>query len=272
MLMIRIYFCAITKVLLLLMAAGLLMDRGVAPLAAQTPPAAGSAISLYRDLLNPTLNAVDVHQIRGVSIDREDLHISLSDGMLGLIQAVDGRVTGAVFEGSGEILLIAPNRAERTSLALFTGAAVLEQKFGSAYFRFVDDKLVEELARGFRQAEPADAQEFITRWQQPARDLARSDSLPIMQSMTNRGKAALPYLHVRLGGTQLGVFDVFYDGSSHEQISVAKATVTQQAIYFDTWASFPGDLTARREPNSRRICARSCPITRSGPALTRPRT
>src|SRR5215470_5767450 len=126
----------------------------------QRAAAAGGALALYRDLLNPGLNAGDVYEIRQVNIDREDLHLALSDGTIGLMRTADGRVTGAIFEGTGEILLLPPNRAERTSLVLFTGSGVLEQAFNSAYMRFFDDKLVEELRAGFRPAE--EVQEFIT--------------------------------------------------------------------------------------------------------------
>src|SRR5579859_3803748 len=119
---------SVTKVLVLLMALAPLPLPGQArPEAApQSQAANGPGMSLYREILAPSINPQDVHGIREVSIQREDIHISLSDGTIGLMRAVDGRITGAVFEGVGEILLIAPDRAERTSLALFTGSAVLE--------------------------------------------------------------------------------------------------------------------------------------------------
>src|SRR5438128_1437445 len=81
-----------------------------ANLAAQTAPPAASkpvgAVALYRELLNPVFSLKDVYQIREVSIQREDLNISLSDGTMALMRAVDGHVTGAVFEGVGEVLLV----------------------------------------------------------------------------------------------------------------------------------------------------------------------
>jgi len=146
-------------------------------------------------------------------------------------------VTGAVFEGVGEVLLVPPDRAERTSLALFTQSAVLEQGFASAYFRFFDDKLLDELRAGFRQGQ--DAQEFITRWQQPANVLARADSLAILGAMTNAEGASSTFLHLRLGGTTLGILDLFLDTNSTEQISVAQAGISKDAVYYNTWTSFP---------------------------------
>ena len=199
----------------------------------------GSAVALYRDLIDPVLDPADVHTIRRVAINREDIHISISDGTLGLIKAVDGHVTGAVFEGVGQILLIAPNRAERTSLALFTGASILEQNFTTAYLRFVDDRLIQELEAGFRPADKDAAQSFAARWQQPMHNLARTDGLALLQALTNSQDSTLRYLHARIGGTRLGIFDVFLDTNSQEQISVAQASVNGNDAYYDTWTSFP---------------------------------
>jgi hypothetical protein len=204
---------------------------------AQRSAAPGTALALYRDLLNPILNAADVYQIREVNIDREDLHLALSDGTIGLMRTADGRVTGAIFEGTGEILLLPPNRAERTSLVLFTGSGVLEQEFTSAYMRFFDDKLVEELRAGFRAAE--EAQEFISRWQSTTKTLARGDALPILRAITNAQDPTSRFLFVRLGGTQLGVFDVVFDANAPEQFRVAHGRVVNQQEYYDSWTSFP---------------------------------
>lgn len=231
-------FYLITKVLAL---GGLLAGACQAQTTEPSSMPSG-AVSLYRKVLNPVFNPANVYEIRQVSINREDLHISLSDGMIALMQAVDGHVTGAVFQGEGDILLFPPDRAERTSLALFTKAAVLNQTFTTAYLRFFDDRLVEELRHGFRPAE--NPQEFIDKWQTSVDSLARADSLSLLQAMTNSGEAASNFIHVRLAGTKLGIFDVFFDTSSSEQIAVAQTT-GQDTHYYDTWTSFP--MRSRRE-------------------------
>ncbi len=205
--------------------------------APQAKPLEGPGTALYRDVLAATLNPQDVHGIREVSIQREDIHLSLSDGTIGLMRAIDGHVTGAVFEGVGEILLIAPDRAERTSLALFTGSAVLEQRFTTAYLRFVDDKLVDELRAGFRPVEGSP--EFLARWEEPLKNLARGDALAILQSLTNTGESASQFLHIRMGGSELGVFDAYWNTNAQEQIAVAQAKAVEKELYYDTWTSFP---------------------------------
>ncbi len=214
----RVFILRVTKVLILAAALGSVCAAG------QTAAPATGAVALYRELLNPSLDAKDVYQVREVSIVLEDLHISISDGTMAFTREVNGHVTGAVFEGVGEVLLVPPNRAERTSLALFTGSAVLEQRFQSAYLRFSDDQITAELRRGFR-GHPDDAQEFVARWQEPALVLARGDALPILQAMTSAREAASRFLHLRMGGTTAGIVDVFFDSNSPEQINVAQASI-----------------------------------------------
>ena len=211
------------------------------PLHAQagTPAAAqpGEAMSMYRQILNPAFSPEDVHHVRNVSIDREDLHIVLIDGVIGLIRPVNGHVTGAFFEGEGHILLLPPDRAERTSLSLFTRAGVLDDTFGVAYFRFFDDKMVDELRAGFRPAE--DTQQFLDRWAKPLTALARGDSLQLLQGLTGSSDSRSEYIHARLVGTSNGTFDVVLNSQLPEQIVVAQANATADAMYYDTWTSFP---------------------------------
>ena len=221
----------------------------------QTAPKPADAITLYRQILSPVLDVKDVYKVRQVAIDREDLHLVLSDGALALMQAVDGHITGAFFEGEGEVLLVPPGRAERTSLALFTKRSVLDERFTTAYLRFFDDKLVDELKSGFRPAE--NAQQFVDKWQDAARALARPDSLQLLQAIMNSGDAASRFIHLRMAGTALGLFDVYFNTNLPEQIYTAQATESNNEIYYDTWTSF--QMRSARE-SAKGSPARSVPV------------
>src|ERR1019366_6637155 len=94
---------------------------------------------LYARIRSVGLDPQRVYHVRYASIDRPNLHLDLDDGTLAFTEDICGRITGAFFEGEGEILLRPPNRAERGSLALFTGMAILEEQFTSGYLRFNDD-------------------------------------------------------------------------------------------------------------------------------------
>src|SRR6266496_2615465 len=103
----------------------------------------------------------NVFRIREAALDRGPLHITLDDGTIAFSEAADGRITGACFHGYGEILLSPPNAMERASLASFTGAAILEEKFSTAYFRFNDD-LYAQLKPFLRTAD--DPLAFAKQW------------------------------------------------------------------------------------------------------------
>ena len=66
---------AVTKVLVLAL---LLAPAGIRA-QGQATATPGNAADLYRDILNPVLDATQVYTLREVSIYREDLHFSLSD-------------------------------------------------------------------------------------------------------------------------------------------------------------------------------------------------
>ena len=146
------------------------------------PLIGGPGTALYQKLASAGLDPKAVYSVRDASLDREDLHITLEDGVIGFLESVDGRVTGAFFEGTGDILVFPPDQAERGSLALFTGTAVMEEKFTSAYLRFNDDTFA-KLQPHLQPAE--DAQSFLEKWSTSAKTLAESDTLRLMAKVWN---------------------------------------------------------------------------------------
>src|SRR5437870_7204498 len=107
--------------------------------AQSSPQSNRAAETLYLQLRSVGLEKSRVYKARDISFDRGAFHITLDDGTIAFTEDVMGRVTGAFFEGDGEVLLVPPDQVERASMALFTGAAILEERFVTAYFRFNDD-------------------------------------------------------------------------------------------------------------------------------------
>jgi hypothetical protein len=66
-------------------------------------------------------------------------------------------------------------------MSLFTGMAILEERFTTAYFRF-NDNTAAELQPGLRA--PEDAQEFAARWNETARNLAQADAMRLLASFS----------------------------------------------------------------------------------------
>jgi len=224
--------------------------------------AAGSAVenppdkpaeALYLQLGQVGLDPARVYQVRGASLDRSSVHITLEDGTIGFTQDVMGRITGAFFEGDGEVLLTPPNSVERRSMSLFTGMAILEEHFASAYFRFNDDAAA-ELRPDLRATD--NQKEFVERWAATARNLADADAMRLLMTFSRllpatsatAGPQSVPaepgdvgdrFLHARLQGTKLGVFDVYFDSAAAEQVQAGQAKAADHGdLYYDVWTSF----------------------------------
>ena len=227
-----------------------------APAQAQSLPlASGPALPLYRALRSVGLDPQRVYKIREAAIDREDVHMWLNDGTIAFTASVDGRVTGAYFEGEGEVLVRPPDRRERASLGLFTNLGVLEAQFSSVYLRFNDDT-ANELQQYLRPAE--DGAAFVARNDALARRLASMDAMRLTIGFTSAPPteiagpptpAADRLLHARVSSDHLGVFDVYFDSRSPEQIIVGQTTAARDQTYYDLWMSFP-TRSARKDASS----------------------
>jgi Peptidase family M1 domain len=210
---------------------------------AQTAPlTSGPVLPLYRALRADGLDLEGVHKIREAAIDRDDIHLFLSDGTIGFTQSVAGRVTGAYFEGDGEVLIRPPDRRERASLGLFIGQGVLEEHFTSAYFRF-NDETAKELQPYLRPTDEAAA--FVSRNDASASGLAAMDAMRIAISFTSGPATSMPQqppdrlLHARLATDRLGTIDVYFDSRAAEQIIVGQTTTVHGETFYDLWMSFP---------------------------------
>ena len=229
--------------------------------AVERTPVPPAAETLYLQLRSVGLDKSRVYQVRDVSFDRAAFHITLDDGTIAFTEDVAGRVTGAFFEGDGEVLLIPPDRVERASMGLFTGAAILEERFVSAYFRFNDDTFA-ELQPLLRPADKA--QEFVSQWNETAHNLAEGDALRLLVSFSQFLPASSPaqthdvppgtsaiddrMLHARLQGRKLGTFDLYFDSAS-EQIWAGQLRTVEGESYYDVWTSFSLNLPGRH-PNA----------------------
>ncbi len=211
------------------------------------PPTPSTATALYQQLGTIGLDPAGIFHIRGASIEHPDLHVTFNDGVIAFTKDVLGRVTGAYFEGEGDLLLMPPNRAERTSLGLFTGAAILEEQFTTAYLRFNDDTRQDLQPFLYPTSE---AQQFFSTYDPVARSLAGSDALRLLLTFARYLPIASPmqplasytgndhFLHLRLSSPQRGIFDVFFDTLAREQLSAGQLTLEPQGDFYDLWTSF----------------------------------
>jgi hypothetical protein len=216
---------------------------------AKTEPAFKPAQLLYTQLRTVGLSKARVYRVRDASFNRGAVHITLDDGVIAFTEDVAGHVTGGFFEGEGEVLVAPPDQAERASMMLFTGAAILEERFFTAYFRFNDDTYTELMAS---LRDTSDVESFVGRWNVSAQNLASADALRLLltfsRSLPVAANAALSdpvtalpedhYLHARLQGEKLGVFDVVYDSTAAEQVLVGQLKSSDAGTFYDLWTSF----------------------------------
>jgi hypothetical protein len=211
-----------------------------------------SAENLYLQLQNTALSKTRVYRVRDVSIDRAAIQITLNDGTIAFSEDVAGRVTGAFFEGDGEVLLPPPNRYERASMALFTNEAILEERFVTAYFRFNDDTYP-ELRPSLVAVDNGEA--FLSQWNEIASSLAEGDALRLFMTFSKflpvdsgaHGDTATPatqenehdrFLHAHLQGLRLGAFDLYFDEDTPEQVWAGQLKTTEGISFYDVWTSF----------------------------------
>jgi hypothetical protein len=253
---IKIMRRSLLYVLLLLMGVGFIYPAaGDAP--PEKPSEMGPARKLYQELSSVGLDPARVFRIRGASLDRASLHITLDDGTIAFTQDVAGHVTGAFFQGEGEALLIPPGQVERGSMVLFTGGAILEEQFETAYFRF-NDNTFSELQSSLRPDD--DAQAFYSKWNETAKDMTETDALRLFTTFSEMlpdashpGEAPAQlssddrFLHAHLQGRKFGGFDIYYDSKTREQIWAGQLRTVKEQNFYDVWTSFPVSAPSRTE-------------------------
>ncbi len=216
-----------------------------APAAAARPAAVASpTAALYKRILDTRISPRRVYRVDGLQIDDEDVAINLEHGTLGLLAPVRGRETGAVFVGQGQIFVLPPSRADRLSMANFTGAPFLNETFSSAYFRYSDGALrlnAADLAQ-LLPAEPT-GRRFAAHWRATVAALNQAQALRLLAEFLNHDRT--PYFYARIAGDRLGDFDVLVDRSRREQIEIAASGFATgerhpgRRAYENVWASFP---------------------------------
>jgi hypothetical protein len=206
-------------------------------------------------LANTRLDPGATYSIRDGSIDREDAHFSFTDGKLAFTQAVDGRVTGMLFAGEGEVLVVPPNLTERQSLGLFTKSAVLNERFYLAYFRFFDTRFVDDLRPSLQRLSSEEASEFNARFGPIVQNLAATDALRLEIAFlktpsarnADSGLADGEFVRARLSSHKLGTFDVVVDSAFAEEVVLGQAVQNESGSFYDQWAMFPMRSTRQEQ-------------------------
>jgi len=211
----------------------------------QTAPL-GEAEDILAQLSKVRLDKSHIHYIRDITIRRDVLTLSLNRGVIAFLEPINGRVTGAVFIGSGEIVAIPPDPIEKEQVFKFTGTPILNEAFQAAILRFTDSTYEEIRKEISQHAEedvtPTDAAQFDS-WDMVLAARATVLNLRLLADFLEPGGKTL-FLG-ELNGDRRGWFDIVYDLRATEEVGVFQVHNIGGAAVSDVWASFNQRSEAR---------------------------
>ncbi len=210
----------------------------IAVLASVSTIEPGETDQILDQLLKIRLDKKQIYTLRDVTIRRDVASISFKRGTIAFLEPVMGKVTGAVFIGSGEIVAIPPDAVEKQQMHKFTGSPVLNEPFGAGFFRFTDDTY-EEIVKAYEEhahEDPVDddASQFLP-WEKVLTDRSGILNYRILADYLGTPK---PVFFAELNGERSGWFDVVVDPRMVEEVAFLKVHEQGTAFNVDVWASF----------------------------------
>ena len=218
-------------------------------------------LELLNELNRVVLDPTQVYAIRDAHITRSRMNLYLTRGFIAFMTPVRGEVTGAVFAGEGEVLVIPPSRTEKQSLAHFTHAPIMEEKIDSAYMRF-SDKTAQALLAASRRPDPDDPEQpgpFLQESAAVAQTWNSETSVPVLRELL--GARNHPYFYARVKGESLGVFDITDDERRAEPFAISSSRRIGSQVFTDTWCSFSTQDSQRVPVDSSEVTARGLAYT-----------
>jgi hypothetical protein len=221
------------------------------------PVFGGTAADIARAIRENSFDRDECYRVRDLSLTREDIKIYLTDGHLIFSKPVAGRRIAAVFAadvegGDAEVLLLPPNRAERTSLARYIGAPNLDEHFQAGVFLFTGDEyesLRAQIAQGAaNKRTPEVAPLLEEQWGPTLRNLGTSYQTRLTLDLLGGPGHPRGLFSAMLRSAKQNNFDLLYDPDAPEQIFAGQLVNRNERLYFDTWTSFEARSTRGKPP------------------------
>jgi len=226
-----------------------------------------TATETARAVRDAGLDPEQCYRVRDLSLYKDDIRLYFNDGYLIFAKPVAGERIAAVFTaadvegGDGEILLLPPLRAERQSLARFTGTPNLNEHFRAAVLMFTDSSgrdLLESIEKGSVRKAPEMGPLLAEQWAPTVSNILDSFAPRIAGDLLSPGRPD-GLLFAAIAGKMLGNFDVVYDPAATEQILAGQLMERNQRFSYDIWTSFV----------ARRFRTTGTPFEASGFSLTK---
>jgi hypothetical protein len=205
---------------------------------AQASPA-DSATTAWNALSNPVMDPAKSAHMENVTIVRDRVRITLTDGTIQFTQPANGVVFGAVFHGKGRVQIDPPNPIEAQQLRLFTKQDKVDMAFTDATFSFTDG-LLEEVGKQVKwQASGPAPDDTYAKRQKEREDLGESILPRLLQAVSSTDRARAAYFMADLKTSEKGWIEVFDDAMDLEEMGVARWADATSGKRHDPWMSFP---------------------------------
>ncbi|MEP6714443.1 MAG: M1 family aminopeptidase [Terriglobia bacterium] len=206
-----------------------------------------AAADLGRQVLTAGLDPNECYRVRDVSISRDFARFSFTDGYLIFGRPVAGRPVTVVFTasaegGDAEVLMLPPDRAERKSMAFYTGSPNLNEHFSQAAFLFSDEtarELMDQIRTAGTERAPDIGAAMLDQWGPTIGNLMTSFESRMVLDFLTPGGAGNGFFEAILQGRRLGNFDIVYDSRSYEQVIAGQVAEHNGVSRWETWSSFP---------------------------------
>ncbi len=215
----------------------------LAELSRAQPSAAKLAASFEKIVIDPERT----YRVRDLQFSRGDIKIYLNEGVLSFATPVTGHTFAAIFTaeasegGDAEILLLPPQRSERTSLASYTKSPNLNEHFNFAVFLFSDNTAAEILSK-IEQAPLRKAPAMATEREQAANTLLRRATsqicIRLVQALLDNHQPEQGFFYAIIAGRDLGGFNVSYEPDDSEPIAVGRASNEGGRQTRQLWTAF----------------------------------
>ena len=220
-----------------------LLAAAIAPILCAGPTAKEFATALAQT----TFDTAQCFRVRDITVVREDLRVYLTDGYLLFAKPVQGRHLAAYYfaeneGGDGELLLVPPDAAERTTLARFTESPNLNEHFRGAMLLFSDatgQELLQKVAESGAKPDEEMGRILSGTYNSVLKNFFSSFEMRLVGDLL-AGPTKPGLFFMALAGKTLGNFDIAYDPTVREQITVGQLNFRNNVSYFDVWASFAG--------------------------------
>ena len=212
-------------------------------LAASAAATQESPHQIYQALNALRVDSSRVYFVREMHLRRDAVRLAFEEGKLAFLEPYQGRITGAVFLGTGRVVVIPRDAGEKQSLAHHLGTPLLDESFSRAYIRFTDDT-GESLLRQLEEdgVRPVRDSSFAQDWDSTLVNLNQSHSLRVLADLLSEKSS--PYFYAGLMGDATGPFDLLVDYRRAEAISIGQARWAGGLRFYDIWASFASSYAA----------------------------